>query len=337
MIRVAINGFGRIGRLAFREMITSKYFDIIAVNSPSDAEEMAYLVKYDSVYKTFHEDEISFEDNNIIIKGTKRIKTFSHLNPEDIPWKDLNIDLVLECSGKFTSTIDMMKHINAGAKKVLLSAPGKDEMKTVVYGVNEDILNEGDIIVSASSCTTNCLAPVLKIINDNIGINKALITTIHAYTSDQNLLDGNHYKGINSRRGRSAVENIVPATTGAAKSIGLIIPDLLGKIDGNSLRVPVSCGSIIDVTIDPKKNTSKEEINEIFKNNENEAIKIIYEPIVSSDIIGKKVGAMVDGLSTEVLEVDNKQLIKVLAWYDNELGYTSQMLRVAQNMFDKQN
>ena len=333
MIRVAINGFGRIGRIAFREMITSRDFDIVAINSTKEASELAYLLKYDTVHRAFHTSEIEGINDEIVIAGKKRIKVFMEKDPENLPWRELNIDLVLECTGLFTKEEDARKHIIAGAKKVLISAPGKGNMKTVVYNVNHNVLDGTEEIVSASSCTTNCLAPVLKVMNDNFGIIKGFMTTVHAYTSDQNSLDGTHKKGMISRRGRAAAENIVPASTGAASSIGLVIPELQGKLDGMALRVPVADGSIADVTLELKKDTTKEEINEVFKNSQNETIKITNDPIVSSDIIGTRTGALVDTLLTKVVEVDGKKLYKVIAWYDNELGYTVQMLRTAKCMF----
>ncbi len=332
MIRVAINGFGRIGRLAFKEMITSPGFDIIAINSIGTPEEFAYLLKYDSSLGSFHEDDISFDEENITIKGMKKIKIISKMDPSELPWKDLNIDLVLECTGVFTKKSDLEKHIAAGAKKVILSAPGKDDMKTVVFNVNDNILNSADNVISAASCTTNCLAPVLKVINDNIGITKGLMTTVHAYTSDQMILDGSHSKGINARRGRAAALNIVPASTGAAKAIGLVIPELLGKMDGTSLRVPVPVGSVIDLTLELNRNVEVSEINSLFELNQNETLKFTMDPIVSGDVVKKKYGAIVDGQSTSILEVDGKQLVKILAWYDNESGYTSQMIRTAKKL-----
>ena len=333
MIRVAINGFGRIGRLAFREMITGTSFDIVAINSTKDAEELAYLLKYDTVHRAFHENEIEGINDEIVIANKKHIKVFTERDPKNLPWKELNIDLVLECTGLFTSYDEARAHIEAGAKKVLISAPGKGNMKTIVYNVNEHILDGEEKIVSASSCTTNCLAPVLKVLNDNFGINKGFMTTVHAFTSDQNVLDGTHKKGMYGRRGRCASENIVPASTGAASSIGLVIPELEGKLDGMALRVPVSDGSIIDVTVELNKLTNKEEINEVFKNNQNETLKVTSDPIVSSDIIGKNCGALVDLLLTNEVEFDGKKLFKIIAWYDNEVGYTAQMLRTAKCMF----
>ncbi len=333
MIKVAINGFGRIGRLAFRQIVTQTDFDIVAINDLTSAEDLAYLVKYDTVHGSFHEDEIKAEGNEIVVAGVKRIKVFSETDPANLPWGELGIDLVLECTGKFTAKEDAMKHITAGAKKVLISAPGKGEMKTVVYGVNDNVLSNEDVIVSAASCTTNCLAPVLNILQKNIGIKKGFMTTVHAYTNDQATLDIAHKKGIKSRRGRACAQNIVPSSTGAAKAIGLVIPELLGKLDGNALRVPTADGSVVDLTLELSRNTSVEEINKLFQDNQNETIKFTMDPIVSSDCLGKKVGAIVDGLSTSIVEADGSQLVKVLAWYDNEYGYTAQMLRTAKKMF----
>lgn len=333
MIKVAINGFGRIGRLAFRQIVTQTDFDIVAINDLTSAEDLAYLVKYDTVHGSFHEDEIKAEGNEIVVAGVKRIKVFSETDPANLPWGELGIDLVLECTGKFTAKEDAMKHISAGAKKVLISAPGKGEMKTVVYGVNDNVLTNEDVIVSAASCTTNCLAPVLNIIHKNIGIKKGFMTTVHAYTNDQATLDIAHKKGIKSRRGRACAQNIVPSSTGAAKAIGLVIPELLGKLDGNALRVPTADGSVVDLTLELSRNTSVEEINKLFQDNQNETIKFTMDPIVSSDCLGKKVGAIVDGLSTSIVEAEGAQLVKVLAWYDNEYGYTAQMLRTAKKMF----
>ena len=333
MIKVAINGFGRIGRLAFREMIVDADFDIVAINDLTGAEDLAYLLKYDTSHRAFHENEITFEGDEIVICGKKRVKVFAEKEPENLPWGELGVDLVLECTGLFTSLEKASAHIKAGAKKVLISAPAKGDLKTVVYNVNDNILTSEDTVVSGASCTTNCLAPVLKLINDKFGIEKGFMTTVHAYTNDQATLDIAHKKGIASRRGRACAANIVPATTGAASAIGLVIPDLLGKLDGNAIRVPVTDGSLIDVTLELKTNTTKEEINKLFEENRSETIDITYDPVVSSDILGKKLGALVDGLSTNVITVNDKQLVKVLAWYDNEFGYTAQMLRTAKVMF----
>ena len=332
MIKVAINGFGRIGRLAFREIITGSDFDIVAINDLTDAETLAYLLKYDTNHRSFHEDIIDFENDEIIIKGTKRIKVFAEQDPANLPWGDLGVDVVLECTGHFTDLEGASKHIQAGAKKVIISAPGTGEMKTIVYNVNSDILDGSETVISAASCTTNCLAPVLKIIEDNIGIVKGYMTTVHAYTNDQATLDIPHKKGIKARRGRACAQNIVPASTGAASAIGKVIPSIAGKLDGNAFRVPVPDGSVIDVTLELARNTTVEEINTLFTNNQNETIKITMDPIVSSDVIGKKIGALVDGLSTSVLDSEGKQLVKIIAWYDNEMGYTSQMMRTAKKL-----
>jgi len=334
MIKVAINGFGRIGRLAFREMITGTDFDVVAINDLTDAETLAYLLKYDTNHRSFHENIINFEGDEIVIKGTKRIKVFAEADPANLPWGDLGVDVVLECTGHYTDLEGASKHIQAGAKKVIISAPGKGEMKTIVYGVNSDTLDGTETVISAASCTTNCLAPVLKVIQDNIGIVKGYMTTVHAYTNDQATLDIPHKKGILARRGRACAQNIVPASTGAASAIGLVIPEIAGKMDGNAFRVPVSDGSVVDVTLEPARATTKEEINELLKNAESDTLKFTMDPIVSSDVIGKKCGALVDGLLTNVLDADGKQLVKVVAWYDNEMGYTAQMMRTAKKLMN---
>jgi len=333
MIKVAINGFGRIGRLAFREMITSVDFDVVAINDLGNAKELAYLLKYDTNHRSFYEDEISYEDDYLVIANKKRIKVYQEKDPSNLPWKELNIDLVLECTGLFTKKDDAYKHIEAGAKKVLISAPAKGDLKTIVFNVNDDILDGSEEVVSAASCTTNCLAPVLKVLNDNFKIVKGFMTTVHAYTNDQATLDISHKKGIESRRGRACAQNIVPTSTGAASAIGKVIPELEGKMDGIALRVPVSDGSMIDLVLELEKNVSVEEINTTLRNNESITLKTTNDPIVSSDVVGKKCGSLVDLLSTSIVEVDNKQLIKVIAWYDNEMGYTAQMMRTAKKMF----
>lgn len=333
MIRVAINGFGRIGRIAFREIITDNVFNVVAINDLSNAEELCHLVKYDTIHRSFHEDEITYENDEIIVAGKKHIKVFAEKDPSNLPWKELNVDLVLDCTGKFKTVEDAYKHIEAGAKKVLLSYPGKGDMKTIVYGVNDNTLDGSELVVSASSCTTNCLAPILNVINNNFGIEKGFMTTVHAITNDQVTLDINHSKGIYARRGRASSQNIIPTSTGAASSIGLVIPDLKGKMDGISYRVPVPDGSLIDVVLELKKDATKEEINEVFKNNQSDALRYTTDPVVSSDIIGKRYGGLVDGLLTNEVEVNGKKLFKIVGWYDNELGYTAQMLRTARCMF----
>ena len=330
MIRVAINGFGRIGRLAFRRIITTTDFDIVAINDLGSASDLAYLAKYDTTHRSFHEDLIKAEGDEIVVNNIKRIKVYNETDPSKLPWGELNIDLVLECTGKFTKYEDAHKHIEAGAKKMLISAPSKsDNVKTIVYSVNENILDGTEEIVSAASCTTNCLAPVAKVINDNIGIECGYMSTIHAYTNDQVTLDVAHKKGINSRRGRACAANIVPTSTGAAQAIGKVIPELNGLLEGLAYRVPVTDGSLVELTFIPKRKTSIDEINHLFEENTTESLKITYDPIVSSDIIGKTYGALVDGMLTST----SGNLIKVTAWYDNEYGYTCQMLRTAKAMF----
>lgn len=333
MKNIVINGFGRIGRLAFRELVYSNEYKVVGINSRSNPDELAYLLKYDTVYRTFGENEISFNDEGIIFDG-ELIKTYIISEDEKFPWKELNVDCVLECSGAYTKLEKAMKHIEDGAKHVVISAPGKGEMKTIVYGVNHEIINGDEEVISASSCTTNCLAPVVNLIHQNIGIDSGYMTTIHAITNDQVTLDGNHDKGINSRRGRTASQNIIPTSTGAASSISKVIPKLAGILDGASLRVPVIDGSMVDLTLNLVKETSIEELNNLFKNNQNSVLKYTTDPIVSSDIIGVSCGALVDGKLTNVLE-NNKKLVKIVAWYDNEFGYTAQMLRAMNYLLKK--
>jgi len=327
MIKVAINGFGRIGRLVFRIMEENPNFEVVAINDLTDAKQLAYLLKYDTSHRLYNKN-ISYENDNIIVDG-RYIKVYSEKDPSVLPWGSLEIDEVFECTGLFTEKEKANAHIIAGAKKVIISAPAKGDVKTIVYNVNSNILDENDNIISAASCTTNCLAPVLKLLNDNFGIVKGYMTTVHAYTNDQSTLDVAHKKGIELRRGRAAAANIVPTTTGAAKAIGLVIPELNNKLKGSALRVPVTTGSLIDLTLELNKNVTKEEINKIFENNRSETIDITYDPIVSSDIISSSLGSLVDGLLTDVIEQDQKQLVKVVAWYDNEMGYSNQMVRTA--------
>ena len=335
MIKVAINGFGRIGRLAFRKMITGNVFDVVAINDLSNAEELSYLLRYDTNHRRFHKDEISFDDENIIIAGKKKIKIYSEMDAINLPWNELGVDIVLECTGHYTEVDKAMDHIKAGAKHVIISAPAKGDCKTIVYGVNENILDGSEQVISAASCTTNCLAPVLKVLEDNFKINKGFMSTIHAYTNDQATLDISNKKGILSRRGRACAANIVPTTTGAAKAIGKVIPSLEGKLDGIAIRVPVPDGSMIDCTLELDKNVTKEEINETFIKNANDVLKVSNDPLVSSDCIGEKCGAIVDLLSTNVIEVNGKNLVKVIAWYDNEMGYTVQMMRTCEYLCNK--
>ena len=331
MIKVAINGFGRIGRLVFRIMEEDSTFEVVAINDLTDAEQLAYLLKYDTNHGNYRVDEISFDEKNIIV-GNRRIPVFSETDPNNLPWSELGVDEVFECTGHFTDKESAMSHIRAGAKKVIISAPAKGDLKTIVYNVNEDTLDGSEEVISAASCTTNCLAPVLNVIEKNIGIKKGFMTTVHAYTNDQATLDIAHKKGIKARRGRACAANIVPASTGAASAIGLVIPSLKGKLDGGALRVPVTTGSIVDLSLELNRNTSVEEVNRLFLDNSNETIKITNDPIVSSDIKGSSLGALVDADLTKVIDTDSGQLVKIVAWYDNEMGYSYQMVRTAKHL-----
>ena len=334
IIKVAINGFGRIGRLVFRVMNEEKNMEVVALNDLTDAEQLAYLLKYDTNHRNYRVDEITHDDKNIIIND-KKIRVYSEKDPSLLPWKDLDIDVVFECTGLFITKEKAEAHIKAGAKKVVISAPAKGDLKTIVYNVNHKTLKGDETIISAASCTTNCLAPVVNILENNIGIVKGYMTTVHAYTNDQATLDIAHRKGILARRGRACAMNIVPASTGAASAIGEVIPSLKGKLDGMAMRVPVSTGSVIDLTLELKKNVTVEEVNKLFIDNQNETLKFTMDPLVSSDVIGLGYGAVIDGLSTKILEVDGKQLVKIIVWYDNEMGYSNQMVRTAKYLMEK--
>ncbi len=328
MIKVAINGFGRIGRLAFRLMEEDPDFEVVAINDLTDAEQLAYLLKYDTNHGNYRIDEISFEGDYIIV-GNRKVRVYAEKDPAMLPWKDLDIDVVFECTGLFTDKEKAMAHINAGAKKVIISAPAKGDVKTIVYNVNHEILTGDEQIISAASCTTNCLAPVVDVLDKAYGIKKGYMTTVHAYTNDQATLDIAHKKGIKARRGRACAANIVPASTGAAKAIGKVCPNLEGKLAGVAMRVPVPTGSVVDLVLELDKPVTAEEVNATLKAAQNETLVYTDDPIVSSDVIGRRCGSVVDGLSTSVLETESGQLVKVVAWYDNEMGYTSQMVRTA--------
>ena len=329
MVRVAINGFGRIGRLAAREIQNYDDMEVVAVNDLTDDDFLAHLFKYDSTQGRF-EGDIEVLDNSFKING-QEVKSLTEKDPSNLPWGDLNIDIVLECTGFFTKEEDARKHLDAGAKKVLISAPGKGDMKTIVYGVNENTLDGSEEIVSAASCTTNCLAPVVKVLNDEFGIRKGLMTTIHAYTGDQNTLDAPHAKG-DYRRARAAAENIVPNSTGAAKAIGLVLPELEGKLDGGAQRVPVATGSLTEVTVTLDKDVSVEDVNNAMKSAVNPSFGYNEDQIVSADVIGIKEGSLFDATQTRVLEVDGKQLVRAVAWYDNEMSYTAQLVRTLNHL-----
>ena len=336
MKKIAINGFGRIGRLAFRIISELDGYEVTAINDLTSAEELAYYLKYDTNHRSFDVDNISFDEDEIIYNG-RHIKVYSEKDPSVLPWRENDIDLVLECTGLFTKLEDAYKHIVAGAKHVIISAPAKGNLKTIVYGVNHDTLDGTESVISAASCTTNCLAPVLDVLNKNFGVVKGFMTTVHAMTNDQSTLDVPHKKGIKSRRGRAASLNIIPASTGAASAIGKVIPTLEGKLDGGAFRVPVGDGSVVDLTVELEKNTSVEELNKLFMDSVSDSMKFTMDPVVSSDILGSDCGSLVDGLSTKVLNVGDKQLVKVVSWYDNELGYTSQMIRTMKVLLEKSN
>lgn len=325
MVKVAINGFGRIGRLALRKMVEqSDKFEVVAINDLTDANTLAHLFKYDTAQGRF-DGEITVEEGGFVVNG-REIKVIAERNPENLPWGELDIDIVLECTGLFTAKEKAEAHITAGAKKVLISAPATGDVKTIVYNVNSDIIDGSETVVSGASCTTNCLGPMVKVLNDEFGVVEGLMTTIHAYTNDQNTLDGPHKKG-DLRRARAAAENIIPASTGAAKAIGLVIPELKGKLDGAAQRVPVATGSITELITVLEKNTTVEEINAAMKAASNESFGYTEEELVSSDIIGISYGSLFDATLTKVMEVGGKQLVKTVSWYDNEMSYTSQLIR----------
>lgn len=334
-VKVAINGFGRIGRLAFREMFGTKDFEIVAINDLTGAEDLAYLLKYDSAQGRYKVDSISFKEDAIIVDG-KEIKVYAQKDPSVLPWGALDVDVVLECTGVFTKKEKAEAHIQAGAKKVIISAPAKGDLKTIVYNVNHETLDGSETIISGASCTTNCLAPVAKVLHEKFGIVKGFMTTVHAYTNDQNTLDGPHSKGIYSRRARAAAANIVPTTTGAAAAVGLVLPELKGKLDGIALRVPTITGSAVDLVFEPAKFVENAaEVNAAIKAAASETLGYTEDPVVSSDVIGTGFGSLFDADCTTVMTVDGKQLVKVIAWYDNEMGYTVQLVRTAKYLFSK--
>ncbi|SHE62590.1 type I glyceraldehyde-3-phosphate dehydrogenase [Alkalibacter saccharofermentans] len=329
-VKVAINGFGRIGRLAFRLMFDDPSFDIVALNDLTDAKSLAYLLKYDTSQGRYKTDSITAGDGFITVDG-KEIKIFAERDPENLPWKDNDVDVVIESTGFFATKEGAEKHIKAGAKKVIISAPAKGDLKTVVYNVNHEVLDGSETVLSGASCTTNCLAPFAKVLNDNFGLKSGLMTTIHAYTNDQSTLDGPH-KDL--RRGRAAAANIVPTSTGAAAAVGLVLPELNGKLDGGAMRVPVTTGSLVDLTVKLEKKTTAAEINAAMKAAANETLGYTEEQIVSSDVIGINFGSLFDATQTKVLEADGEQIVKVVSWYDNEMSYTSQLVRLAKYVAD---
>ncbi len=332
MIRLAINGFGRIGRLAFREIYNEDNVEVVAINDLTDTRTLAHLLKYDTAQGKFLDDKISYTDDDIVVNG-KNIRIYKESDPSNLPWEELDIDVVFECTGFFTSKDKAMKHIEAGAKKVIISAPAGNDVKTIVYNVNHDILDKSDKIISAASCTTNCLAPIAKVLNDNFKIKVGFMSTIHAYTNDQNTLDAPHKKG-DLRRSRAAAENIIPNSTGAAKAIGLVIPELNGKLDGSAQRVPVDAGSIVELTCVLEEDVKIDDINSAMKHASNETLGYTDDEIVSSDVIGMKYGSLYDATQTKIIEANGIKLVKVSSWYDNEMSYTSQMIRTAKYLME---
>ena len=327
-VKVAINGFGRIGRLAFRQMFGAEGYEIVAINDLTSPEMLAHLLKYDSAQKVYEKSNTIKAGENYIEVDGKKITIYAEKEAKDLPWKELDVDVVLECTGFYTSKEKAQAHIDAGAKKVVISAPAGNDLPTVVYGVNENILSKDDTIISAASCTTNCLAPMAKALNDYAPIKSGIMTTVHAYTGDQMLLDGPHRKG-DLRRARAAAVNIVPNSTGAAKAIGLVIPELKGKLIGSAQRVPVPTGSTtILVAVVKGENITAESINEAMKKASNESYGYTDELLVSSDVIGMRYGSLFDSTQTMVTEVgEGLYQVQVVAWYDNENSYTSQMVR----------
>lgn len=325
-VKVAINGFGRIGRLAFRQMFGTDEFEIVAINDLTDSKTLAHLLKYDSAQGPYHKD-VKASENGIVVEG-KETKVYSEMDPANLPWKELGVDVVLECTGFFTSDVKAKAHIDAGARKVIISAPASGDVKTIVFNVNHDILDGSETIISGASCTTNCLAPMAKVLNDNFNILTGQMTTIHAYTNDQNTLDAPHRKDL--RRARAAAANIIPNTTGAAKAIGLVIPELKGLLDGGAQRVPVITGSLTELVAVVEKETTAEEINAVMKAAANESYGYTEDPIVSTDIIGTTYGSLFDATQTKVTFVNGISLVKVASWYDNEASYVYQLIRTAK-------
>jgi glyceraldehyde 3-phosphate dehydrogenase len=327
MIKVTINGFGRIGRLAFREIMKSEKIEVVAVNDLSTPSMLAYLLRYDSIQGTFNAD-ISYTDNSLLVNN-KPVAVYAERNPASLPWARHQADVVLECTGIFESAEKASGHLSAGARRVIISAPSDKDVKTIVYNVNHQILRSDDQLISCASCTTNCLAPMAKVLNDNFGIVTGQMTTIHAYTNSQPLMDTPDPK-VNYRKSRAAGDNIVPYTTGAAKAIGLVIPELKGKLDGSSQRVPVHSGSVVELFTILEKRVTAEGINEAMKTSANESYGYNEDPIVSSDVIGISFGSLFDATQTKVVSAGERQLIKTVAWYDNEMSFVSQMIRTAE-------
>ncbi len=323
-VRVAINGFGRIGRLVYRIIAERSDMEVVAINGRKPANIHVHLLKYDSIHGRYKND-VNVINDSLFTDNGREVKVLTVATPDKMPWKELNVDVAIEATGVFRKREEIEGHIRSGAKKVLLTVPSKDKIDaTIVMGVNEDVLKASDLIISNASCTTNCLAPMAKVIDDNFGIVSGVMTTIHAYTNDQNIVDSSH---SDLRRARAAAENIIPTSTGAAKAIGDVVPNLAGKLNGMAVRVPVATGSLVDLTVTTSKDVTVEDVNAIFKSAAEGAYKGIIEyteePLVSSDIIGQSPSCIFDAKSTMVM---NKTTLKVLAWYDNEWGYSCRVV-----------
>ena len=323
-VKVAINGFGRIGRLAFRQIHGLEGIEVVAINDLTSPKVLAHLLKYDSAQGRFEEGVTSTE-NSIVVNG-KEVKIYAQKSPAEIPWKQHDVDVVLECTGFFTDKDKAAAHLTAGAKRVVISAPATGDLKTIVFNVNHKILDGSETIISCASCTTNCLAPMAQVLEEKYGIVTGLMTTIHAYTNDQNTQDAPHPKG-DLRRARAAAVNIVPNSTGAAKAIGLVLPSLKGKLDGGAQRVPTLTGSLTELVTVLGKKVTVEEVNAAMKAAANESFGYTEDEIVSSDIIGIRYGSLYDATQTRVISNGDQQLVKTVSWYDNEMSYVSQLVR----------
>jgi glyceraldehyde 3-phosphate dehydrogenase len=326
-VKVAINGFGRIGKLVYRQIYNMEGIDVVAINDLTSPKTLAHLLKYDTAQGRFDE-KVEATDSAIIVNG-ETINIYAQRDPSLIPWGEHDVDVVLECTGFFTSVESASAHLKAGAKKVVISAPATGDLKTIVFNVNHDVLDGSETIISGASCTTNCLAPMAQVLEKEFGIINGLMTTVHAYTNDQNTQDSPHAKG-DLRRGRAAAQNIVPNSTGAAKAIGLVLPSLKGKLDGSAQRVPTLTGSLTELTAIVGKNTTVAEINAAMKAAANESFGYTEDEIVSSDIIGISYGSLFDATQTKVSAVGDTQLVRVVSWYDNEMSYVSQLVRTVK-------
>jgi glyceraldehyde 3-phosphate dehydrogenase len=327
-VKVAINGFGRIGKLVFRQIYKMEGIDVVAINDLTSPATLAHLLKYDSAQGRFDE-KVTATENSIVVNG-HNINVYAQKDPSQIPWGTHDVDVVLECTGFFTDKDKAAAHLTAGAKRVVISAPATGDLKTIVFNVNHAILDGTETIISCASCTTNCLAPMAKALNDSFGINVGSMTTVHAYTNDQNTLDAPHAKN-DLRRGRAAAANIVPNSTGAAKAIGLVLPELKGKLDGGAQRIPTITGSLTELVTILNKKTTLEEVNAVMKAASNESFGYNEDEIVSSDIIGTTYGSLFDATQTKVITVGDHQLVKTVSWYDNENSYVSQLVRTVKH------